>query len=227
MQSPSECELANDLDGDVANWWRQVRDNTDELVWKTSCTPASRTLFDESLALLEGGGGSALDRAVAFQCVVTQSVTNSRHGVAWAPKYGNRKYRDSWAVLGPLAARIWNLQLECRPAEEILDRAKDVERAVVYCDPPYAGAVTTPYVNKGAYDQKLIAKLLLAQRGFAAVSGYEADGWDELLPGWERFDKAVPFRGICDASILRGEQKRRVESLWVNKPLTGTQELAF
>ena len=59
-RAPCKVEVANDLDGDVFNWWRQVRDNADELTRKIKYTPLSRLAFDESLALLEGGGGSDL-----------------------------------------------------------------------------------------------------------------------------------------------------------------------
>ena len=226
-RAPCECELANDLDGDVTNWWKQVRDNPDEMTRRMRLTPISRRIFEESLALLKCDGGSDLDRAVAFQCVVTQSVTQAVHRTHWSPRFLEEPTGSYWEVIRTLATRLSKVQLECRPAEEILDRVKDLERAVVYCDPPYLISATATYVNNGAYDQARTAELLLAQRGFAAVSGYVGDGWDDLLPGWARLDKGVKYRGIGKSEYKSrgGGNKLRVESLWVNKPPMGTRVL--
>ena len=234
-RQPCITEIANDVDGHVVNWWMQLRDNTEELIHKTWNTPHSRKIFDDSKALLLNGDKAAsasdLDRAVAFQCVLLQSMTASVYDGSWfiryssSPDVGKRPHKTP-DMMRALADRIRHVQFECRPAEEILDRAKDEERAVVYCDPPYVSTDTAHYLNDGKYDQDRVAKLLRAQKGFAALSGYVADGWDDLLSGWRRFDKDVPYRGIGEFMDKQANRKqRRVESLWVNKPVTGTRGL--
>lgn len=225
---PCVVEIANDLDGHVVNWWLQLRDNTDELIHRTWNTPRSRRVFADSKALLLNGDAAAsdMDRAVAFHCALIQGVTlDGGWAVSYTPEVGKVKRRTP-KMMQALADRLRLVQLENRPAEDILDRCKGMEHAVVYCDPPYASADTTPYLERGECDQAALGGLLRAQRGVAALSGYASDGWDDLLPGWRRFDKVVPFRGLGEnVATERKNGNRRVESLWVNKVATGTRPL--
>ena len=56
---------------------------------------------------------------------------------------------------------------------------------MIYVDPPYASANRSPY-SLGDIDTKKLADVLLAQQGKVAISGYDNDGWNDLLPDWEK-----------------------------------------
>ena len=126
-RKPVKIEIINDLDAHLLNWWIQVRDNPDELAYKVSKLPHSRILFQKSLAALKEENINDVDRAVAYHAVIVQSMVNSIHIPTWAPAFDasvGSLYKTKPSQIMALADRMLNVQLECRPANEILDRTK-------------------------------------------------------------------------------------------------------
>ena len=208
-------EVANDLNGDVVNWWRVVRDNPKELADKIDHTPWSRELYYESKQVLRDGVWlDDVDRAHRFHAMVEQGVAHaSGHdsGTGWSCAYNPTKgSKGKWRGdrFAPLAERLFYVQLENRPAEWLLERVKGVSTSVVYCDPPYHGsASTTPYGNQ-PFDKDAISGLLLQCKGRVAVSGYN-DDWNHL--GWVRHEHRTTHTSM---SSKRGIAKTEV--LWAN-----------
>ena len=67
-----------------------------------------------------------------------------------------------------------------------------MEYAVIYCDPPYPSANTTPY-RYGEVDPAVYIPVLQAQKGAVAVSGYREE-WSGL--GWQCFERAALRRNV-------------------------------
>ena len=88
----------------------------------------------------------------------------------------------------------------------MLERTADGDYAVIYCDPPYPSANTTPYAW-GNLDFDRLADLLRLQKGDVAVSGYPGE-WDCL--GWESDGK------LHGRSQIKGKVAARTEVLWRN-----------
>ena len=114
--------------------------------------------------------------------------------------------------LSNLTDRLRYVQLLNRPAESILERMVENDKAVIYADPPYSTADTTTY-NVDAIDKPLLLELFAAQRGKVAISGYN-DEWDTL--GWERHEEAT-YTNAGDPDKPNRDYKR-VEVLWTNYP---------
>lgn len=221
-RAPSPVETYNDLDGEVVNFFRVLRDRREELLRAIGLTPFSREEF--YLALTPPTGPlDDLERARQFFVRARQA----RIGLAqtaslgrWANCKGTSRAGMSGAVsrwlgsaegLAPVAERLLRVQIENRPAAEVIERY-DSPDTLFYCDPPY------PHSARGdasAYgyemtddDHRELARLLHACRGRVALSGYRCPLLDELYADWQRLDASTKN---CHSA----KQPRR-EALWVN-----------
>ena len=213
QRKPVNNELVNDLNGDIYNWWMQVRDNHDELARMIALTPRARKAFMDARQGMKGGDLSPVQRALALHVVITQSLMHAADGTTWTPSYTPMRI-NRWLgeELEPLAARMANVQLENRDALDILERAILCEDSVIYCDPPYHTAECDVYGqdSKGTNWARM-AELLKAQKGECAVSGYGSE-WDSL--GWNRFELTKGFSVLTSKG--HRESQTRTEVLWCN-----------
>jgi len=217
QRKPVINEIVNDLNGDIYNWWIQVRDNYDELSRLLAMTPRARQAFDDARALLDSGGGSPVRRAHATQVVIMQSLMHAVDSPGWVPMYilrdiGSCRVRWVGKEVANLAARLSGVQIENKDAVELLERTAICPHAVVYCDPPYRTAETSCYgKDSNSTDWGRMADALQAQQGKCAVSGY-GDEWDAL--GWQRFEFTKTYR--VSAGVGKRTSKPRTEVLWCN-----------
>jgi DNA adenine methylase len=194
-----ERETLNDLDGDVAAFWRVVRDHPLELADTVACTPYSRA---EWIASRESATDD-LERARRLLVRIDQSF--SRSGKSWSvPCIGDGRGRwqpGSWENLPPkivaAAERLRGVALECRDALWLIPRW-DRPDAVIYCDPPYAGVERLEPRHGYAVDDaeclwpRLVETLLEVEHAAVILSGYPCEAADRLiLAGWrvERLER--------------------------------------
>ena len=83
-----------------------------------------------------------------------------------------------------------------------------MDDAVVYCDPPYRNADTSPY--RHVPDWTALEEVLRAQTGRVAVSGY-GDDWDSL--GWRSAELPSEVRVYTAGEMSKLD---RNEKLWMN-----------
>lgn len=228
---PAKVELANDVNGWIVAWWRAVRDCPEEFARLLAATPCSRALFDEAVETVLAGArsGDLLRDALTIHICIDQGM---RHGPnpsrgSWAPCFSGAvgsvpSLRWQRERLAALAARMRGVQLECRDACAILERARRAADALIYADPPYRSADCSPYgAAAGRLDWGRLAELLAAQKGRVAVSGY-GDEWDSL--GWHRSELADFHRPIGVHAGAPHSPRREV--LWTNFPPAGEGEAA-
>lgn len=214
---PAHLEIVNDLNSNVVNWWKALREHFDELVHQSQYTPHSREFYEQCIDLLASDEQDVVKRAIAFQTILYQSISQSPCALktSWNIKYnvsGSTKSSSMPPFLKHaelLANRIRNVQLENRDACDIIERTKDLPYALVYCDPPYPGANISNY---GDYkvDYKRMNALLREHKGRVAISGYY-DYWDDL--GWKRY--TIDTSTTVGGSGWNGNNKR-TEVLWMN-----------
>jgi DNA adenine methylase len=225
-RDPSPVETYNDLDGEVVNFFRVLREQRDELIEAISLTPFSREEF--VTAIQEPVDGlSNLERARRFYIRTRQARTGlaqtaspgrwatcrdtSRRGMGGAVS----RWLGSPHELAEVAARLIRVQLDHRPAIEVI-HAYDSPATLFYCDPPYP--LDSRNGNK-AYsfemtdnEHVLLAKVLHEVEGKVAISGYRCDLMEELYGDWRRID--------ADPKLCPSVNKERQESLWVNYDLS-------
>jgi len=221
-REPSPVETYNDLDGEVVNFFRVLREKPEQVVKAIGLTPFSR----EELAVAVSTNGnhiSDVERARRFYVRARQARTGLAQTASlgrWANCKDTSRAGMSGAVsrwlgavdqLPEIALRLLRVQFENRPAEEVIT-LYDGPKTLFYCDPPY---VHSTRGDSKAYgfemtdaEHRRMAKVLSRCKGMAAVSGYRCDLMDTIYKGWKRFDaQAKPCHSI---------KKVRQEALWMN-----------
>lgn len=221
-REPAPVETYNDLDGEVVNFFRVLRDQKEALLEAIGLTPFSREEFYWAI-YGEGESLSDLERARRFFVRARQARTGLAQTATlgrWANCKNTSRAGMSGVVsrwlgsiedLPGIALRLLRVQFENRPALEVI-RLYDSPETLFYCDPPY---LHTTRGDSKAYgfemeesEHRQLAQALRNCRGLAAVSGYRCDLMDELYAGWRRFD-APPKH--CHSI-----KKLRQEALWMN-----------
>lgn len=221
-RKPAPVETYNDLDGEVVNFFRVLREHKNDLIEAIGLTPFSREEFFEALDTNDPNL-TPLERARRFFIRARQVRTGlaqtaslgrwanckntSRAGMAGAVS----RWLGSVEGLPEIADRLLRVQIENRPALEVI-RLYDSADTLFYCDPPY------PHESRGdakAYgyemtndEHRALAECLASVRGKAAVSGYRCELLDELYKDWRVVE--APTKN-CHSS-----KKPRTEALWLN-----------
>lgn len=229
-RAPAPVETYNDVDGELVNFFRVLRDDKEKLLEAIGLTPFSREEFE--LAIQEPTSAiSELERARRFFVRARQVRTGlaqtassgrwahclltSRAGMAGAVS----RWLGSVEGLSEIAQRLLRVQIEHAPAIEVI-RRYDSEETLFYCDPPY------PHDSRGdsnAYafemtddDHRELANVLHQVRGKVALSSYESPLMSELYEDWNCVE--APSRKVHSV------KQERVELLWINYSLDEVAE---
>jgi DNA adenine methylase len=210
-KAPSGVETINDLNGEVVNLFRIVRENPYELAYRIRWTPYARDEYRFS----HEASDNDLERARRFMVRCWQAIrpkTNSISG--WRCRFTERDafHITQWNALPVrleiVADRLRNVQIENVRAELLIERYRS-EDVLIFADPPYLldtrnGAI---YENEMIDDEheKLLDKLD-AHPGPVLLTGYVHELYDERLKHWERH--------TIMGKPVNGES--RTEVLWIN-----------
>lgn len=220
---PSPVETYNDLDGEVCNFFRVLRDEHERLVKAIGLTPFSREEF--ALACRLDPSCKPLERARRFYIRARQVRTGLAQTASigrWAnckdtSRAGMSGVISRWLgaveMLPYIAERLMRVQIENRPAEHVI-RLYDSPTTLFYCDPPY---VHETRGDSKAYRHEMtneehqrLAKVLNSVKGLVAISNYQCELMDELYPS-KRWMKTVSPERTNHAT-----KGKRVEVLWTN-----------
>jgi len=208
-KAPSKVETINDIDGNVVNLFRVIREQPEELAALIEMTPWAR---DEYYASYEKTGDSLEDaRRFLVRCwQAFGTKTNTRTG--WRNDIGARKWinmPDQWRNLAirvfPIADRLKDAQIENQPAFEIISRYK-FSYVLIYADPPYLLNTrnSTMYAHEMTdADHIELLDALDAHPGPVILSGYACDLYDNRLGHWRRVThKAQAEKGQIREEVL-------------------------
>jgi DNA adenine methylase len=221
-RAASPVETYNDLDGEVVNFFRVLRDQPEAIIRAIALTPFAREEYHAALAPPPGPVGD-VERARRFFVRARQTRTGLAQTASlgrWAncretSRAGMSGVVSRWLGsvdgLPEVAARLLRVQIENRPAIDLI-RLNDGPRTLFYCDPPYVHASRG---DANAYGHEMtdaqhaaLAATLRAARGMVAISGYRCALMDRLYGDWRRFD--------APAKQTHSVKSQRQESLWTN-----------
>lgn len=230
-RNPSPIETYNDLDGEVVNFFRVLRNNKEELLRQIALTPFSREEF--SIACEIDNSIDEIERARRFY-VRARQVRTGLAQTASIGRWANCKntsrsgmsgvvsrYLGGLEKLEFIADRLIRVQIENRPAIDAI-KLYDSETTLFYCDPPYIHK--TRGDNK-AYsfemtdkEHRKLALVLNSAKGKVAISNYECELMEELYstPRWEKL--------FSPPKIIHSTKDIRQEVLWVNYQLENQNE---
>lgn len=210
---PSAIETVNDIDGDIVNFFKVLRECPDELAEAISLTPYARDVFDDAH---DNRGVTEFDRAYRF-------AIRSRmgHGFKTYQKTGfkidvyarERSYCVSvWnrmpEMLSQAASRLKDVQIENRPALDLIKKFNH-DNVLIYADPPYLLNTRRGKQYKCEMNEQDHLELLAAlsdHKGFVILSGYPSEMYDHELRGWNKIER-MSYNQNSDA---------RTEVLWCN-----------
>ena len=221
---PSPVETYNDIDGEVANFFRVLRDQKESLIEAIGLTPFSREEFYQAVSVNGNARQlSDLERARLFFIRARQARTGLAQTASlgrWANCKNTSRAGMSGVVsrwlgsiedLPEVALRLLRVQIENRPAIEVI-KLYDDDDTLFYCDPPY---VHSTRGDAKAYSFEMkdgehrdLARALNRAKAKIAVSGYRCELMDELYKGWRRVE-APP-------KTCHSIKKVRTETLWMN-----------
>ena len=210
---PSAIETVNDIDGDIVNFFRVLREQPDRLAEAISLTPYAREVFDDAHANL---GTDDFERAYRFsiRCKMghgfkTYQKTGWKMDVAgrqcaYAVGNWNRMPKD----LHEAAQRLKRVQIENRPALDLIRRF-NYENVLIYADPPYLLETRGGKMYRHEMTEQDHVDLLDAlkqHKGSVIISGYPSEMYDLELTGWSRITR----------KSYNQNAEQRTEVLWCN-----------
>ena len=220
-RAPSPVETYNDIDGEVVNFFRVLRDQKNELLEAIGLTPFSKAEFESAIS--DTSNISELERARRFFIRARQVRTGlaqkassgrwahcrltSRAGMAGAVS----RWLGSVDGLSEIAQRLLRVQVENDTAIDVI-RRYDSQDTLFYCDPPYPHDSRRDH-NAYSYEMtdsehRSLANVLHKVEGKVALSSYDCELMDELYGCWNRIE--APEK-MCHSS-----KSPRREVLWTN-----------
>ncbi len=213
----SYAEVYNDLDGEVVNVFRMVRERGEELARAIELTPFSRGEFQHAYKPARGPLEKARRTIIrSFQGFGSDSVHSShrtgfrsnstRSGTT--PAHDWRNFPDA---LRAIIERLRGVVIERRDATEVMLK-HDAPATLHYVDPPYVHSTRCRVDAARGYrhemtdeDHRKLAQVLGSLKGMVIVSGYHSVLYDELFAGWRRVEKETHADGALE----------RTEVLWM------------
>lgn len=218
---PAKIETYNDLNEDVVNFFKVLRERPQELIRAIELTPYSRTEY----ALAQQPSDDPLEHA--RQTFIWSWQGRGRPGLSepggW--RFMSRDTRgqtptDDWNNIDHLwkiVERLKHVQIESDDALRVIRRFDD-PRALFYVDPPYLSKTRSNRWGTSAYryeysDEQHIElnRLLMQVQATVIISGYPSELYDSLYTGWQRVER--------EGQVDRGSNGKRktTEVLWINK----------
>jgi DNA adenine methylase len=228
------AECYNDLDGQVVNLFRILRDPARalELQRRVQLTPFAREEFDFAYEPIVD------DMDSAHKLIIKSFMGHGSDSATRSCRTGFRSKLSDGRVLPSVEYSTWNeaipsftrrlagVVIENRDAFEVIARM-DSPTTLIYADPPYAHSTRSSLVGRSNQthgyrhemtdlDHERLAAVLRAAVGMVVISGYPSALYDrDLYPDWVRHER----KHIADGG------KARKEVVWLNAACAEALEL--
>ena len=215
----SYAEVYNDLDVEVVNLYRVLRDDAlaAKLQQQLYLTPFAREEFVAAygetddpverarrlvvLSFMGFGSNAHAKRSTGFRSNSSRSGTTPAFDWAGYPE----------ALIATID-RLRGVVIENRQAIDVMAQ-HDSDDAAHYVDPPYVHSTRGRFDMQRAYNHEMtdeqhreLLEFLLTLRGAVVLSGYPHPLYDEVLAGWQRIEQMTYADGA----------RERLEVLWIN-----------
>jgi DNA adenine methylase len=220
QKARTKAEVYNDLDEEVVNVFRVVRDKSSarELQRLLRLTPFARAEFQEAYNPSEDPIERARRTIVRSFMGFSSAAHNPAHRTGFRPKsfHSNVSPAKDWSnypdCLEWFITRLQGVAIENRPALKLIPK-HDGRNVLFYVDPPYP--LATRYGEQcyawemSEEEHEDLARVLHNCRGKVVLSGYDCDLFSELYSSWKKIQRrwsAGSNRGAAD----------RTECLWLS-----------
>lgn len=213
-KEPSRIETINDLDDDVINLFKVIRERPDDLIESVVYTPYAREEYNS--AFIDIGTMTEVEKARNF---VIRSMQG--HGFRVCEKTGWKKdvygreaayavryWNQLPEVISQMAARLKMVQIEHKPALDLI-KAFNHDNVLIYADPPYVLSTRSRKMYRhemSDQDHIELLETLIQHTGYIMLSGYDNEIYNTYLSGWRK--DQIPAR--AEGGL------KRIETLWMN-----------
>lgn len=214
----SRIETINDLDGEIVNLFRVVRDTPEALERAVALTPYIREEYEAAWERYKDGDVTDPVELARLTLVRYWQAVGSRqiYRAGWRRDVAGREAAYTlrqWVRLPERMAdavdRLKEVQIERGDAVELIRQFASPE-VLIYADPPYViGSRSQRQYNVEMADDaqhKALLAALLDHPGPVMLSGYESELYNDTLQGWTKLHHA--------ATAEQGQ--KRTEVLWIN-----------
>lgn len=226
QKPPAPIEVYNDLDSQVVNFFRVLREYPNEFIRLVELTPFSREEYVNGFEPTD----DPIEAARRFYLVSWQSRGGSRAALSgnnptatgWRFQRRNTSYKraiDDFTSaperLRQTVARLRDTWIEHDDAANVIDRY-DTPETLFYVDPPYMHGTRSMRCSRGyAVELKDEEHSTLADRlrevvGMVIVSHYDCPEYDALYAGWVKHVITARTDGNNGGTV------RRTEAIYIN-----------
>jgi len=222
---PAQIEVINDINGEVVNFFRQLRNNSSRLCQLLRLTPYARE--ELKLARLPGKKLTDLERArrffVAAMMAINGSFGEALGGFSFSNSYARRNMEarvSRWNAmpnyLELIAERLSQVRIENKDAIELFENFINRPATLVYFDPPYLTDRDLGYDHDQCSEQyhERLLNAAIEAKCMVFFSGYENDLYNDYLTranGWHKRRIKTTTRGN------NGKDYEREEIIWYNE----------
>ena len=233
-KTPAKVETINDINSDVMNFFKILRERPIEFIYLANMTPYSRELYNECWKTWKEEK-DPLQKALKWWVVARMSFSGSHSwgNIINASSRGMAgtcsKFLSSIEHLPNVVQRLREIQIENAPATRVIERYA-TPTSLIYCDPPYLPKTR----SSGKYQYEMtqedhveLLNLLITIPGSIVLSSYPNEIYDEILfsNGWKRVNKKTSCyahgrtreKGGLQGKGSATKHASRIECLWLNR----------
>ncbi len=222
---PAPIEVVNDLNGEIINFFCQLRDNPSEMCRVLKLTPYARE--ELKLAREPQTKLSDVERARRFYIAAMMAINGcfgeAEGGFSFSNSYTRRGMEarvSRWKAmpehLNLVADRLSKVRIENKDAIKLFGDFAHRPATLVYLDPPYLAERVNGYDHdqkSEAFHEKLLRAATKANC-MVLISGYQNDLYGDYLrfkDGWHKRKMKTTTRSNT------GKDFDREEMIWFNK----------
>nr|WP_303181823.1 DNA adenine methylase [Lachnoclostridium phocaeense] len=214
----SHIETVNDLNSNIVNFFRVLRDQPDKLSHLIAYTPYAREEYD--LAFQESEDPIEKARRFAVRCWMAFGCGNRYHnGFRSGKGMNSPNPAKAWSLLpetiAEAAHRLHGVQIEHMDGIELIKRYNNTD-VFLYLDPPYLPSTRKPYLYADEMDEEqhiALLQVITEHKGMILLSGYDNQLYEKYLSNWHKVSKKSQAEN----------GKIRTETLWMNYEPADTQ----
>lgn len=224
-KQPSRIETVNDIDGNIVNLFKVIREKPEQLANVIEFTPYSREEYYQSFQHLQSPL-SDVERARVFmvRCWMarggkTSDKTGWRHNVDPNTVNAIPDWNRLPKRILEATKRLKNVQIENQDALTLIKKYNH-DDCLIYADPPYVLETRTKrhYAHEMTDTQhEELVKELNNHSGYVLLSGYDNDLYNDILKGWSK--------ATIKNQTVTGKNKQEV--LWISPTIVEQTEVVY
>ncbi len=221
MKPPSKCEVLNDTNGELMNFYKVTKENFNPLQKMIQRTLHCRNSFRQAEVVYYNPDlFDEVRRAWAVWVLCSLTFASKMDGPYGFDKNNNTtskriaNKRENFTE--DYTQRLEKVQIEHADALYII-QSRDHEDAFFYCDPPYIGSNCGHYKGYTEADFEALLSLLSAIKGKFLLSSYPSEPLTKYTQthGWYSIQREL----LVSVNVKGGNPKKKTEMLTANYPL--------